>query len=218
MDKVGHNGVPDPLSRASKQSVASMMLTVGLVSASVLFIASLVAYLFIHFFHHVANAAPFPQLPGGLWVSTVLLLASSGTLHWALTAARRDNQGGLRTAMLVTLALGLAFLINQALNWVELGSAVQAWGQSNHVDFNALTPDPVAQWLKFHLLAFYFLTVLHAAHVLGGVIPMAVTTRNAFAGHYTRTSHSGVRLLSMYWHFLDVVWLILFVVLTFTLH
>jgi heme/copper-type cytochrome/quinol oxidase subunit 3 len=70
----------------------------------------------------------------------------------------------------------------------------------------------------FYSVSFYFLTALHAAHVLGGIIPMGFVTAASFRGIYVRTSHQGLHLLSMYWHFLDIVWLVLFTVLSLTLH
>jgi cytochrome c oxidase subunit 3 len=102
-----------------------MGMWILLLSLSILFFASLVAFLFVRFFGHAQRPVDMPQLPAGLWVSTLLLLASSATLHWALTSARRDNQPGVRTAMVATLLLGLGFLANQLLNWTALHSA--AW-------------------------------------------------------------------------------------------
>lgn len=210
MDEVGHNGVPDRLSRAGGHQTSGCGMWILLLSLSILFFASLVGYLFIHIFRHSDAAPGFPDLPGGLWLSTLILLASSATLHWALMSARSDNKPGVRAAMTITLALGILFLVNQALNWAQLHGAMEHWvAQITNKD--ALTP------LRFYTVSFYFFTALHAAHVLGGVIPMAGVTAAGYRGYYTRTSHNGLRLLSMYWHFLDVVWLVLFVVLSLTL-
>ena len=60
---------------------------------------------------------------------------------------------------------------------------------------------------------FYVLTALHALHVLGGILPMAVVTRNALQHRYTPENHRGVTYVGMYWHFLDVAWLGLYATL-----
>ena len=209
MEKVGSNGVPDRLARASAQQTSGCGMWILLLSLSILFLASLVGYLFIHFFREPETGSGFPPLPGGLWLSTVVLLASSATVHWALSAARRDNKQLVKTAMTVTLLLGLAFLVLQALNWAELHRILASWIAANGV--------ASSQALRFYTVSFYFMTVLHAAHVLGGIIPMAGATAASYRGFYTRTSHNGLRLLSMYWHFLDIVWLVLFAVLSLSL-
>ena len=59
------------------------------------------------------------------------------------------------------------------------------------------------------------LTALHGVHVVAGLIPMAVTTRRAYAGRYSAERHEGVTMCAMYWHFLDAVWLIIFCNLVF---
>ncbi|MDQ3024653.1 MAG: cytochrome c oxidase subunit 3 [bacterium] len=178
--------------------MSAMGMWILIASLSVLFFASLVAFLFIHFFRGAARTEPLPELPSGMWISTALLLLSSASLHWALLSARRDQQQGVRTAMVATLLLGLGFLANQALNWTQMHSAgVQMQG--------------------FYAVSFYFLTALHAAHVIGGVVPIATVTAAAFRGYYTHASHIGLRLLGMYWHFLDIVWLVLFGVLALAL-
>ena len=62
---------------------------------------------------------------------------------------------------------------------------------------------------------FYVLTALHAAHVIGGLIPLIVVYIKARRGRYSRNFHPGVRYVTAYWHFLDVVWVLLFLVLYF---
>ena len=63
---------------------------------------------------------------------------------------------------------------------------------------------------------FYLLTGLHALHVVGGLVPLAVTTARAWQGKYTAVAHAGVEHVALYWHFLDVIWLVLFGVLVLT--
>ena len=162
---------------------------------AMLFAASIILYLFVR---HGATQWPppgAPPLPQSLWVSTVLILISSITIQTALAAIRRDNRRGLSIGLGLTLLLALAFMTSQTLGWVSL--------------WKVEMDQPIRQFVA----SFMILTVLHAAHVLGGVIPLVVCTVRAAAGKYTQYEHLGVRNLVTYWHFLGVVWVILFIVL-----
>ncbi len=139
-----------------------------------------------------------PPLPrGGLWLSTGILLLLSVAVQWALRSVRWDRQGTLRAALVVTGVLALAFLANQAHNWDEV---------------RAILVPPGAK-VRAYTSTFYILTGTHALHVLGGLLVLAVVTVKAFRGDYSSVYHPGIRYSAMYWHFLDVVWLVLFAVL-----
>jgi cytochrome c oxidase subunit 3 len=138
-----------------------------------------------------------PELPTLLWLSTGILIVSSFTMQWALRSARRDDQFGLRTGMICTTMLGMAFLIVQMKCWlIWLAPISQLWRDLNE--------------FRLALTGFYVLTALHALHVIGGLVPLVITARNAANGSYTSDHYAGVHYCAMYWHFLDVVWLILF--------
>lgn len=176
---------------------APMGLAVFLVSLGVLFAASLVAYLAVRL---PAGASWVPEgvegLPRTLWLSTGILLLSSLTMHHALSGVRAGDQAALRRGMALTTALGAAFLVCQALSWSAL-IASQVTGR-----------ETLFGW------TFYLLTALHALHIVGGLIPLLVTTVRSRRGAYTAEAHTGVQLCAMYWHFLDAVWIVLFATLT----
>jgi cytochrome c oxidase subunit III len=185
------------LGRASTPSLATGRQGMKLLIAalSMLFGASTVGYLVIRAEAPRWPPPGVPKLPEGLWISTLLLLVSSATIAWAGAAIRRDNQRGLRVAMLVTTLLGLAFLASQTLNWF------------------ALVAESFTAHVNLYGFLFYVLTGLHAAHVVGGLIPLSTVTARAWRGRYTSSRHAGIVYCSMYWHFLDIVWLVLFTVL-----
>jgi cytochrome c oxidase subunit 3 len=133
-----------------------------------------------------------PPLPRGLWLSTALLLASSGTMHAAWRGIRRGQLGTLRGMMIATTVLAIAFLVNQVVNW---GVAVAAH----------LPPG-----LNMYAITFYLLTGLHGLHVLGGLVPLGLVTGRALARRYTAANCAGVGYCALYWHFVDGVWLVLF--------
>ena len=124
----------------------------------------------------MAASRPECHLPATLWLSTVLLLSCSATIHWAWSGIRKDRESRLIVGLAITLVLGLAFLAAQCYNWYDIWLAISA-----------------DQHRSKFLTTFYMLTGLHAAHVLGGLIPLAVVLAKARRHVYSRNFHPGVR-------------------------
>lgn len=185
-----------PSGQASTTARLGMRLL--LASLSMLFAASLMGYLVSRARAPVWPPPGVPSLPAGLWVSTVLILAGSFTMYVALDGIRHGRARAARIGLLLTFLLGVAFLGSQTVNWFALVA----------VHFTMRT--------TLYGFMFYLLTGLHAAHVIGGLIPLGVTAARARQGRYTGESHAGIEYVSMYWHFLAVVWLILFAALLLT--
>ena len=147
----------------------------------------------------IGQTLAIPALPPELWLSTVILLASSGSMQWALVAGRAGDQGRLKVAMAATTALGLVFLLVQGWCWVAWAGPMQvALGETDYA---------------FLLTSFFVLTGLHALHVVGGLVAVGIVTARAMSGRYTPRAHAGVVYTAMYWHFLGAVWLVLFATL-----
>ena len=166
-----------------------------LIVLAVLFVSVIVGYLVVR----VDNGADFipegaPQPPKLLLLSTALLGLSSVSMQRALRAGRIGDprQGGM---MVVTIALAVAFLVVQAIAWMQL--LAQDFGPT----------DSLYAW------TFYVLTAIHAAHVVGGLPPMLITTVRACRGAYTEQNYRGIAYCAMYWHFLDAVWVVLYATL-----
>jgi cytochrome c oxidase subunit 3 len=167
-------------------------MVIFLVSLGVLFAGSLVAYVVVRWRAAGWPPADLPPLPRVLVLSTALILAGSGTVQWALVSARSGRLLRLRIALTATLALGIAFLASQTAGWVQLVGA------------RATVRSDLYSWM------FYFLTGLHALHVIGGLVPLTVVTVNAYYNRYSALYHTAVRFCTMYWHFLGVVWITLY--------
>lgn len=126
---------------------------------------------------------------GGFLLATAILLGVSASLHVAIQRIRGGRLRTFRRYTLLALCLAVVFVLCQIGNWLSLFS-----GQ--------FTDDtwPVIGFL-------YFFTGVHALHVIGGVVPLALiamrTTR------YSPANHNGPRFVTMYWHFLDGVWLVM---------
>lgn len=166
-----------------------------LASLGMLFLASIVGYLVVRLRAEGWPPPGIPGLPAGLWGSTAILAASGFTIHRALKGARSGNQTGLRKGLYATFALGLIFLVIQIANWWQL-----------------LTID-IALNENLYAFTFFMLTGLHAAHVIGGLVPLGVACLRARAGRYSPANHNGVLYCAMYWHFLDGVWIVMFLLL-----
>ncbi len=166
-----------------------------LLALSILFAASLVGILIVRFKVGAWRPEGFPGLPGGLWVSTLLILGASASVHLSLLKARAGEIPGLVRALGVTLVLGLVFLMLQGLNW-----------------WHFVRDGAVAQGTLFGF-SFYVLTGLHALHVLGGLIQTGTMIVFARRGRYDAEHHGPIEYGAMYWHFLDIVWLILYAAL-----
>lgn len=168
-----------------------------LASLGMLFGASLVGFLVLRMRAEQWPPLGTPSMPGGLWVSTGLLIVLSSALVMAVRAARAGRMSVLNRMLEVSALLAVAFLVAQISNWMRMASHSVLPGQSLFVWF------------------FYLLTILHAAHVLIGLIPLFVVAVRASAGRYTPENHETIHLVGMYWHFLLVTWVAIMAVLNF---
>jgi cytochrome c oxidase subunit 3 len=110
-------------------------------------------------------------------------------MHWALEGIKNDNHRALKAGLLTTFLLGLCFLTVQINEYVHLGWAVNEDAQAT---------------------IFYSLTGLHGAHVTIGLLLLLFANIRAFRGHYSSAEHRGVEVPGIYWHFVDVMWIIVF--------
>jgi cytochrome c oxidase subunit 3 len=141
--------------------------------------------------------AGLPDLTGSLVLAnTALLIASSFTLHWAHVAIRRDDRRRFVLGLLVTLLLGAVFIAGQIYEYFEF---------IVHSQFT-LTSGLFGS-------AFFGLTGLHGLHVSLGAVLIAIVTVRGLLGQYSADRHVSVSTVSMYWHFVDAVWIFLVVVL-----
>ena len=185
-----------PASSAVSAKQLAMIVLFG--TLTMLFGASVVGYLITRSQNDVWKTASMPGLPLGLVASTILLAALSVAMHVALRAVRQNRFETLQRALTVALLLGLAFVVGQAENWRSMYAAAIA------TDARTL-----------YAFTFYMLTGLHAAHVIGGFVPLLVVIGKAKRREYSSSNHEGVKLCLQYWDYLGVIWSILLGVLYF---
>ena len=179
----------------------------GLKFAMLLFLGSEVATFgagFIYYFFVRADAwTNLPELVSSgniftslVMVNTIILIISSVTLHYAHVALRNGDRRRFLSLLGVTLLLGIVFLGGQALEYYEF---------IVHENFT------IAEGA--YGSAFYGLTGLHGLHVSLGAVLLLIVFARAMMGQYSAERHTSVSTVSMYWHFVDVVWVFLVVVL-----
>jgi cytochrome c oxidase subunit 3 len=163
-----------------------------------LFIASEImlfgSFFTAYFFVRVVNGYAWPphgfDLPRYVaGINTAILVTSSFTMHWALQSIRRGNRRGLQAGLVLTFLMGLTFLLTQFIEYARVGFAPHD---------NAFTT------------IFFCLTGLHGAHVFIGLTILLFATIRAFRGHFDAEHYHGVELPGIYWHFVDVMWIVVY--------
>jgi cytochrome c oxidase subunit III len=184
-----HHGPPaaHSSSRVDPQLLGMLLF---IISEVMIFGAFFTAYFFIR----IASGDPWPapgtHLPVPVaGMNTAILVSSSFTLHWAQTSIKRGNRFGLRAGILITFLLGATFLFIQINEYANIGFAPQDTAQAT---------------------IFYSLTGLHGAHVTIGLLLLAIVTIRSFRGHYTPDEHRGVEIPGIYWHFVDIMWIVVY--------
>lgn len=165
-----------------------MGLFLFLVSVSSMFTAALVAYVITR----NAQEAQFVArgVPSGIWASTGLLALLTGAMHVGKRAALSNAPRRCHRALSMALLLAVAFCAAQLLNWRSVYRLEELRD-------------------TMYAFTFFMLTGLHVLHVAGGLIPLAVITRRAGQGEYSSSRAESLRLITIYWDFLGVVWLVL---------
>ena len=190
MATVDHAAHPPVAHQSSRVDARTLGMFLFIASEIMLFGAFFTAYFFVR----VVNGTPWPTPPFHLpifvaFINTCILVTSSFTMHWALQSVKRGNAYGLRAGLLLTFLMGLTFLISQGLEYSRVGFAPKDGAFAT---------------------IFYCLTGLHGAHVFVGLSILAFMTTRAFRGHFSPEDHRGVEIGGIYWHFVDVMWIVVY--------
>jgi cytochrome c oxidase subunit III len=184
-----HHG-PPPANRSSRVEAPLLGMMLFIISEVMIFGAFFTAYFFIRIAEGEAWPGPGTHLPVPVaGMNTAILMSSSFTLHWAEKSIKNGNRFGLKAGMFTTFLLGCTFLFVQINEYANIGFAPQDHAQQT---------------------IFYSLTGLHGAHVFIGLLILLSVTVRAFRGHYSPESHRGVEVPGIYWHFVDIMWIIVY--------
>lgn len=187
-----HHGPPEA-HQSARIDRAILGILLFILSEVMLFGAFFAAYFFIRV---VANDGPWPpvgiELPVLIaGINTAILVSSSFTVHYALESIKHNNRNGLKLGLTMTWLLGATFLFIQINEYVHIG----------------FTPRDGA----FGSI-FFSLTGLHGAHVFVGLLLLTFANIRAYRGHFgpNQKDHLGVEVPGIYWHFVDIMWIIVF--------
>jgi cytochrome c oxidase subunit 3 len=185
-----HHG--PPIAHQSSRVTASVLgMLLFIASEVMLFGSFFTAYFFVRVVNNPPSWPPegfhLPVFVAG--INSAILITSSFTMHWALTSIKRGNRAGLQAGLVLTFLMGLTFLATQVTEYARIGFAPHD---------NAFTT------------IFFSLTGLHGAHVFVGLTILLFATIRAFRGHFSAEHHYGVEIPGIYWHFVDVMWVIVY--------
>jgi cytochrome c oxidase subunit 3 len=186
----GGRGEPDSSFPVSAKQIATWLLMTGI---AMLFAGLTSAYVVLR---GVPTWEKIP-LPPLVWVNTLILMASSGTLELARRAVKTDKTSALRQWLGVTAVFGIAFVSGQIVLWRQM------------------TASGVLLTSTLHSSFFYVLSGIHAVHILGGLIALTTVSVKAWSGRLSSISFEPLRLCATYWHFMGGVWLYLLLLLVF---
>ena len=184
-----HHGPPEA-NRSSRVDPQYLGMLLFIISEIMVFGAFFTAYFFIRVVAGDPWPAPgdhLPKLIAGF--NTAILISSSFPIHYAQESIRKDNRFGLQLGMVTPFLLGLTFLFIQITEYVHIGFSPQDSAQGT---------------------IFYGLTGLHGAHVTIGLMLLAFVTIRSFRGHYSSRAYHGMEVPGIYWHFVDVMWIIVY--------
>jgi cytochrome c oxidase subunit III len=196
-DAAVHQHGPPPAHQSSRVNASVLGMFLFIASEVMLFGSFFTAYFFVRVVNQTGWAGEF-QLTNGkvfevpvyvAFVNTAILVTSSFTMHWALTSIKRGNRAGLQAGLLLTFLMGLVFLLTQVREYSRLGFAPKDGAPAT---------------------IFYTLTGLHGAHVFVGLTILLFMTIRAFRGHFSPAHHHGVEIGGIYWHFVDVMWIVVY--------
>ncbi len=192
-----HAAHPPPAHVSSRIDARVLGMFLFIASEAMLFGSFFAAYFFVRVVNGYDWPPPFdPELGHGFHlpvlvagVNTAILVASSFTMHWALQSIKRGNRAGLQAGLVLTFLMGLTFLLTQIVEYARVGFSPgdNAFGT-----------------------IFYGLTGLHGGHVFVGLTLLLVATVRAFRGHFSPAHHHGVEIPGIYWHFVDVMWIVVY--------
>ncbi len=175
---------------AAHPDYRTLGLLTFLISESIMFGGFFITYLFTRAIH-----VEWP--PEGTEVellvptiNTIILVSSSFVIHQGDVAIKKNDVKGFRLWYVVTAAMGAIFLAGQVYEYLTLG-----YGLTTNIFANC----------------FYLMTGFHGLHVFVGLLLiLGVLWRSRRPGHYSDTKHTGIEMAEIYWHFVDIIWIILF--------
>jgi cytochrome c oxidase subunit 3 len=188
----GHGAHPPVANRSSRIDAQLLGVLLFIISEAMLFGSFFTAYFFIRVVGNFYDKWPPPpfEFPVNVaLMNTFILVFSSVVVHWSLVSIKRGNRTGLQVGLGITFLMGATFLATQINEYFKAGFSIHDGAFAS---------------------VFYGLTGLHGLHVFVGLTLLAIMNIRAWRGHFSPEAHMGVEMAGIYWHFVDVMWIIVF--------
>ena len=218
------------------------LIWIGVASIVMMFAGLTSAYIVLQDDHFWVKT----DIPTMFGISTAIIAVSSITMWWAVRSANKDDQGGIKTGLILTLLLGIAFSATQYLAWNDLvaegrffiGSISDLTGTYGEdftimkngepllynegkyyapgdVSFTRPLNERVENAFNVSTSFLYVISGLHLAHLTGGLLALIYTLIASMRGRYGASNTNGLEVCSIYWHFLDILWIYLYLFFLF---
>jgi len=185
--------------KEQRRKAAKPLLWITLASLTMMFIGLTSGYI-VSRSSNLVNGQWFVfALPRIFYASTAAVVLISVALHSALVSIKKNKVKVAQGFLLTALALGIAFVYFQVLGWSELREA--------GIYFTGPGSNSAGSWV-------YVITLMHVLHLIAGIIVLIVTYIKSNMGKYSSEDYLGIDLAATYWHFVDVLWVYLFIFLS----
>ena len=185
------NITQEPMTPELREKSRKFLLWIGLVSIAMMFAGLTSGYIVRR---ETGTWMKF-DLPFTFWISTAIIILSSITMNWCIQLIRKNSLKTLANAVLITLLLGIGFGVFQFISWYVL--------ISKNIYFTGTESNASASYL-------YVICALHLCHIIGGLMGLSVIYIKSLRRKYSADNHLGIKLCATYWHFLDGLWVYLF--------
>ena len=139
------------------------------------------------------------EMPIWFTISTIAVIASSASLWFALQNIKNNKSAS--TFLITTLSIGLLFTFSQIQGWENLvAQGVYLTGEGSN---------PSGSFI-------YVITLAHLIHLIGGILALSITTIKSKLNKYSKENYLGIELISIYWHFIGLLWLYLFLFFSYS--
>jgi cytochrome c oxidase subunit 3 len=186
----GGGGDTDSSFPISSKEIATWLLMTGIAMLFAGFTSAYIVLRGVPTWEHI-------QFPPLVWGNALILIASSVTLELSRRAVKADMASSLRKWLCITAVLGIAFVLGQIMVWRQMTASGNGLSSTLHSSF------------------FYVFSGVHAAHILGGLIGLAIVIVKTFQGRLSSANFEPLRLWAKYWHFMGGVWLYLLLLVFF---
>ncbi|KAB2813767.1 cytochrome c oxidase subunit 3 [Phaeocystidibacter luteus] len=184
----------DATLKQQRKRAAKPMLWIGIASMVMMFAGLTSGYIVSRSYLMDESGWLMFEIPSIFYVSTAVILASSGTMMLAVKSSRKGDFSATTRWILISVVLGTAFGFLQFFGWNELFNS--------NIFFAGIQANTAGSW-------FYVITGFHLLHVVGGWIALIVTAIKSTIGKYTVNDYQGVEMAAIFWHFVDILWVLL---------